>query len=175
MRKEGRAAILQAAAKTLAWELFAVAWYGRTYARIDLERFDRELRSAIRHWSVIHKNLNQRAVTMNTTETTRPFWRQGDIYFVKLDQGPDLDDAKTVKTGVIAHGEQTGHMHRVSNASLATGALLTTLGPSMYLRSPESGTTIVHDEHGALELPVGFYAVVNQQELDGLRWRTVID
>ena len=60
MRKEGRAAILQAAAKTLAWELFAVAGYGRTYARIDLERFDRELRSALRHWSATHKNLNQR-------------------------------------------------------------------------------------------------------------------
>ena len=41
---------------------------------------------------------------MNTTETTRPFWRQGDIYFVKLDQGPDLKDAKPVKTGVIARG-----------------------------------------------------------------------
>ncbi len=112
---------------------------------------------------------------MNTTQTTRPFWRQGDIYFVKLDQSPDFDDAKPVKTGVIAHGEQTGHMHRVSNASLADGALLTMLGPSMYLRSPETGATIVHDEHGALELPVGVFAVVNQQEFDGLQWRTVLD
>lgn len=112
---------------------------------------------------------------MNTTETTRPFWRQGDIYFVKLDQGPDLEDAKPVKTGVIARGEQTGHMHRVSSSSLADGALLTMLGPSMYLRSPETGAEIVHDEHGALELPAGIYAVVNQQEFDGLRWRAVID
>jgi hypothetical protein len=112
---------------------------------------------------------------MNTTETTRPFWRQGDIYFVKLDQGPDLEGARPVKTGVIARGEQTGHMHRVSNSSLADGALLTMRGPSMYLRSPETGAEIVHDEHGALALPAGFYAVVNQQEFDGLRWRAVID
>ena len=112
---------------------------------------------------------------MNTTETKRPFWRQGDIYFVQLNQSPELEDAKPVKTGVIARGEQTGHMHRVSNSSLAEGALLAMLGPSMYLRSPEIGTTIVHDEHGALELPVGVYAVVNQQEFDGLRWRAVID
>jgi hypothetical protein len=112
---------------------------------------------------------------MNTTETTRPFWRQGDIYFVRLDQGPDLDGAKPVKTGVIARGEQTGHMHRVSTPSLADGAALVMLGPAMYLTSPEIGTTILHDEHGALELPAGLYAVVNQQEFDGLRWRAVID
>ena len=112
---------------------------------------------------------------MNTTETTRPFWRQGDIYFVKLDQNPDLEGAKSLKTGVIARGEQTGHMHRVSNSSLADGASLAMLGPSMYLRSPETGATIVHDEHGALELPAGLYAVVNQQEFDGLRWQTVLD
>ncbi len=112
---------------------------------------------------------------MNTTETTRPFWRQGDIYFVKLEQSPDLENAKPVKTGVIARGEQTGHMHRVSNSSLVDGAVLTMLGPSMYLRSPEAGATIVHDEHGPLQLPAGLYAVVNQQEFDGLRWRAVID
>ena len=112
---------------------------------------------------------------MNLKATTRPFWRQGDIFFVKLESKLDLQDAKPIQTGVIARGEQTGHMHRVSNSSLADGALLTMLGSSMYLRSPETGTEIVHDEHGALELPVGLYAVVNQQEFDGLRWRAVID
>jgi len=112
---------------------------------------------------------------MNTTETTRPFWRQGDIYFVKLDQEPFLKDARPLKAGIIARGEQTGHMHRVSGPSLADGALLSMLGDSMFLRSPESGATIVHDEHGPLELPAGVYAVVNQREFDGLAWRTVID
>ena len=60
MCKEGRAAILQAAAKTLALELFAAAGCARTYARIDLERFDRELRSAVRNWSATHRNLKER-------------------------------------------------------------------------------------------------------------------
>jgi len=41
--------------------------------------------------------------------------------------------------------------------------------------TPETGAEIVHDEHGTLELPAGLYAVVNQQEFDGLRWRAVID
>ncbi len=112
---------------------------------------------------------------MNTTETKRPFWRQGDIFFVKIDQEPDIEAARPVKTGVIARGEQTGHMHRVSNASLADGAALVLRGESMYLRAPEAGATIVHDEHGPIQLPTGFYAVVNQQEFDGLSWRTVLD
>ena len=112
---------------------------------------------------------------MNTTETARPFWRQGDIYFVKLDREPDFQAPKAVKTGVIARGEQTGHMHRASNPSLADGAALVRRGESMYLRSPQTGTRIVHDEHGAIQLPMGVYAVVNQQEFDGLRWRTVLD
>jgi hypothetical protein len=112
---------------------------------------------------------------MDITETARPFWRQGDIYFVKLESEPDFQAPKPVKTGVIARGEMTGHMHRVSNPSLADGAALVRRGDSMYLRAPNTGATIVHDEHGALQLPTGVYAVVNQQEFDGLRWRTVLD
>jgi hypothetical protein len=112
---------------------------------------------------------------MNTTQPTRPFWRQGDIFFVKLDSEPQLEGAKAVKTGVIARGEATGHMHRVSPSSLADGAALFLSGGSMFLRTPEVGVTIVHDEHGPIQLPNGIYAVVNQQEFDGLRWRTVLD
>src|SRR2546422_1700665 len=114
-------------------------------------------------------------MTVNMTPTTRPFWRQGDIFFVKLESALDLQEAKSIKTGVIARGKQTGHMHRVSNSSLEGAAVLALLGGSMYLRSPEAGATIVHDEHGSIELPVGVYTVVNQQEFDGLRWRTVLD
>ncbi len=60
MSKEGRDAILQAAAKTLAWELYAVAGYGRTRARISVDRFDRELRSAVRQWKATHGNLTKK-------------------------------------------------------------------------------------------------------------------
>jgi len=112
---------------------------------------------------------------MNTAETPRPFWRQGDIYFVQLNQEPDFAHASVLKNGVIARGEQTGHMHRVSPASLAAGSVLVTLAGSMYLRAAEAGTTIVHDEHGAIDLPPGLYAIANQREFDGLGWRTVLD
>ena len=112
---------------------------------------------------------------MEEPNSSKPFWRQGDIYFVKLDEAIDSEKATPVKSGIIAKGETTGHAHRVSQSAMAAGALLSLVGRSMFLRSPEAGTTIVHDEHGPIELPAGSYAVVPQQEFDGLRWRQVVD
>jgi hypothetical protein len=114
--------------------------------------------------------------TINTqTEPQRPFWRQGDVYFVQLDKDPGLGDAKPLKAGIIARGETTGHMHRVAPSSLADGALLSTLNGSMFLRSPAAGATILHDEHGPIALPAGTYAVLIQREFNGLGWRAVLD
>jgi hypothetical protein len=112
---------------------------------------------------------------METPNSSKPFWRQGDIYFVKLDEEIDPERTTPVKSGIIAKGETTGHAHRVSQSSMAAGALLSLFGRSMFLRSPEAGTTIVHDEHGPIELPAGTYAVIPQQEFDGLSWRQVLD
>ena len=114
---------------------------------------------------------------MEQANPSRPFWRQGDIYFVKLDQNGtgDLSGAKPVKDSVIARGETTGHAHRVSPASIAAGALLCLLQEAMFLQAPEAGAVIVHDEHGPVDLPEGVYAVVHQQEFDGLRMRQVWD
>jgi hypothetical protein len=112
---------------------------------------------------------------MEEKNCNNPFWRQGDIYFVKLDGGIASENAISVKSGIIAKGETTGHAHCVSPSSMAQGALLSLVGRSMFLRSPEAGTTIVHDEHGPIALPAGFYAVVPQREFDGLRWRQVLD
>jgi hypothetical protein len=112
---------------------------------------------------------------MEEPNRNKPFWRQGDIYFVKLDEEIDSERATPVKNGIIAKGENTGHAHRVSQPSIAAGALLCLVGRSMFLRSPQMGATIVHDEHNAIELPAGSYAVVHQEEFDGLRWRQVLD
>jgi hypothetical protein len=112
---------------------------------------------------------------MKEPNRNKPFWRQGDIYFVKLDELIHSERATPVKNGIIAKGETTGHAHRVSQSSIAAGALLSLVGRAMFLHSPEAGTTIVHDEHGSIELPAGSYAFVPQQEFDGLRWRQVLD
>lgn len=70
MSSADKDAILQAAAKTLAWELYAAAGYGRTRTRISVDRFDRELRSAARQLVAIYKNLtkNKKRRTRNGTK-----------------------------------------------------------------------------------------------------------
>jgi hypothetical protein len=59
MTKTSKDAILGAAAKTLAWELYANAGYGRTRAWINVERFDRELSSAVKQWRAAKHNLSK--------------------------------------------------------------------------------------------------------------------
>jgi len=112
---------------------------------------------------------------MEKPNSSNPFWRQGDIYFVKLEEEAGSAGCRPVKNGIIAKGETTGHAHRLAPSSMASGAVLYLAGRSMFLRSPQAGATIVHDEHHAINLPPGSYAVVPQQEFDGLRWRQVLD
>jgi len=112
---------------------------------------------------------------MERPNSSNPFWRQGDIYFVKIGEEAESAESRPVKSGIIAKGETTGHAHRVSQSSMTAGALLFLVGRSMFPRSPQLGTTIVHDEHHAIDVPKGLYAVVPQQEFDGLRWRQVLD
>lgn len=110
---------------------------------------------------------------MKEPNSRTPFWRQGDIYFVQIDE-ESRAKGTPVKSGVIAKGETTGHAHRLAPSSMSQGAVLSLIAGSMFLRAPQ-GATIVHDEHGPISLPVGRYAVVPQREFDGLRWRQVLD
>jgi hypothetical protein len=52
-------AILRAVAKTVAWELYSAAGYCRERAPVNLDRFERELHSAMRGWRSTHRNLNR--------------------------------------------------------------------------------------------------------------------
>ena len=61
--------ILQAAAKSLVWELFATAGYGRTRAYVNVEKFERELLSAARQWRSTHANLKGQRRKYGRTES----------------------------------------------------------------------------------------------------------
>ncbi len=60
MTKASKDAILEATAKTLAWELHAATGYGRVRASMNVERFERELFSAVKQWRATHKNLEEK-------------------------------------------------------------------------------------------------------------------
>jgi hypothetical protein len=57
MNRTSTTAVLRAAAKSLAWDLFATAGYCRTRAFVDVEKFERDLFSAARQWRSAHSNL----------------------------------------------------------------------------------------------------------------------
>jgi hypothetical protein len=57
MSRASTNSVLQAAAKSLAWDLYATAGYGRTRAFVDVEKFERELFAAACQWRSTHSNL----------------------------------------------------------------------------------------------------------------------
>lgn len=59
MTKRSTKAVLQAAAKVLVWDLYAAAGYCRSRSFVDVERFDRELLSAVRAWRGARANLER--------------------------------------------------------------------------------------------------------------------
>jgi len=68
MSRASANAVLQEAAKVLAGELYAVAGYGRTRAFVNVEKFDRALRSAAREWRATHANLKEKRRTHGSSK-----------------------------------------------------------------------------------------------------------
>ncbi|GAB2845329.1 hypothetical protein GCM10022221_50820 [Actinocorallia aurea] len=96
-------------------------------------------------------------------------YRQGDILIRPIDAAavppavlalpPVARDARG--RIVLALGEATGHAHAITGQ----GALHRTPHPmeSDYLHLPEGGR-LVHEEHGPITLPAGWFQVTRQRE-----------
>lgn len=88
--------------------------------------------------------------------------RQGDILLEKVNAMPTEGTTpfmkrKLVEDGVIARGEVTGHAHTLVGGSLySQGSLL-------YAVTEAQGS-VVHDEHGDIELEPGVWLIHNQTE-----------
>jgi hypothetical protein len=106
--------------------------------------------------------------------------RQGDV-FLEL-----IEDASSVEVGervpreggavVLAHGEATGHMHRITDA----GAALffgkdKAANADRFLRVLQP-VSLRHDEHAPIDLVPGLYRVRRQREwTDEMEPRVVAD
>lgn len=85
-------------------------------------------------------------------------------------QGDVLIQAATIPAGqrkpagrVLAHGEVTGHAHRLTEAS---DGLLVEIDGVLYLSVGARGAEIVHEEHLPISLPPGEYRVRRVREYD---------
>lgn len=100
-------------------------------------------------------------------------FRQGDVLLRKVDDHTNQvvqNTGKEIKDKIILRGETTGHAHRVVGGHLYRAYMDT-----MFVEAIDSKTKIVHEEHGTIDLPDGWYEVVRQREYDGARDRAVND
>jgi len=88
--------------------------------------------------------------------------RQGDILLVLVDAAAVLGARAVPREGdsvVIAHGEATGHRHRI----VSRDAELCALGAERFLRV-RAPVDLLHEEHASIGLRPGVYKIVRQRE-----------
>lgn len=101
-------------------------------------------------------------------------YRQGDVLIQRVDM--DLpEDAETVKPDkqnrlILAEGEATGHAHAVTAAAGALYAAQVGL-----MLQVNQDTQVLHEEHDAIDLPVGLYKITRQREYFPTEIRRVAD
>jgi hypothetical protein len=76
---------------------------------------------------------------------------------------------------VLAYGEVTGHAHAVA-ANRANEYTFAAAGAAVRrFLSVASGATVKHEEHAAIQLPSGFFEIVQQREYSPEEIRNVAD
>lgn len=97
-------------------------------------------------------------------------YRHGDLLVADVDSIPN--DARELRHLVLAEGELTGHSHRIAERD--TAVLFQSFG-NLFLRVTGDFATLVHQEHGPIELPRGTYRVWRQREYSPREIRFVRD
>ena len=96
-------------------------------------------------------------------------FRQGDVLVERIEAIPE--DAKAeIGPVILAHGEATGHAHTIKSRY----AKLLSTGTDRFLRTTKP-VRLVHQEHGAIEIPAGEYRVTRQREYSPEAIRNVAD
>lgn len=88
-------------------------------------------------------------------------FQQGDCLLYRIEGIPS--GARKDAGRVLAHGELTGHAHRLTEAS---DGLLVEIDGQLYVSVGPGGATITHEEHKPVELPQGDYRVGRVREYD---------
>lgn len=92
--------------------------------------------------------------------------RQGDLFF--CESTIDSSKLKKKNDAILAHGEVTGHAHRVCSPDLSEVDMFVDDQGHIYLRS-DKDIVISHDEHGTITLPGGKeYCMTRQREYDAI-------
>ncbi len=96
--------------------------------------------------------------------------RHGDLLVSRVEQIPP--GAAKRPHLVLAEGELTGHSHRIAEPQ---SAKLFQFQNDLYLEVVAAEATLIHQEHGPIPLPQGFYKAWRQREYSPREIRTVRD
>jgi hypothetical protein len=96
-------------------------------------------------------------------------YRHGDVLVKRIDRIPN--EAQRREGSILAHGEVTGHSHRIQQAE---SVQLWGHGNRLFLEVKDAAT-LIHEEHRAIELSQGFYHVWKQREYRPDRYVEVED
>lgn len=108
-------------------------------------------------------------------KTHHKMWRQGDIFFEEVKSIPARSKTQRLPHGVIAHGEVTGHTHKIENNETAGLFFSHEQYGEFYLEVTAPEARIVHEEHGPIALETGTYRVWRQREYSPEAIRYVYD
>jgi hypothetical protein len=97
-------------------------------------------------------------------------YRHGDLLVKKVDAIPE--GARALHHLVLAEGEVTGHSHRIAERD---AAVLYDADFELYFEVRHDRATLVHQEHGPIELPRGLYRAWRQREYSPREIRYVRD
>lgn len=99
-------------------------------------------------------------------------WRHGDVFIERVTSlPPGLEPARLP---VLAEGELTGHAHRIQEPGAAE-VFISPVEGERFFRIKLPSATVVHEEHGPIELPQGMYRSWIQREYHPQEIRRVID
>ncbi len=97
-------------------------------------------------------------------------FRHGDVMVEEVAMLPDV--RRKAQHTILAHGELTGHCHRIAEAG---AAVLYDTPDGMFLHVTADAATLVHDEHDSITLTSGFYRVWRQREYSPEEIRIIRD
>ena len=100
----------------------------------------------------------------------RTQFRHGDVLIERVSSLPKVREK--LSHTILAHGEVTGHCHRIKESDDAD---LYSTTEGFYLHVRGESVTVVHEEHRPIILPMGCYRVWRQREYSPEEIRVVRD
>ena len=97
-------------------------------------------------------------------------YRQGDVFMIPANDGPSDTPEDREGDIILAHGEVTGHAHRIKDTQAKTFSI----GGKRYL-VVDRPTDVTHEEHATITLPQGRYEIRIQREYTPESIRNVMD